>query len=70
MKAEQAIEPLLTGFLAGNLLLRMKQHHAAILEAERKRREEQDPMRVDARRAEKRRLKQQSRRSTCEKTEA
>jgi hypothetical protein len=58
-KAEQAIEPLLTGSWAGDLLLRMKQHHAALLEADRKRQEEQDPVHIGARRTEKRRLKQQ-----------
>src|SRR5271166_2843756 len=45
--------------LSSTLLTRMKQHHAALAEANRQRREEQDPARVEKRREEKRRLKQQ-----------
>jgi hypothetical protein len=58
-KADQVIEPALTGSWAGDLLVRMKQHHVALTEADRLRREEQDPARVEAQREENRRLKQQ-----------
>jgi hypothetical protein len=57
--AEQSIEPLLADSWAGALLARMKEHHAAILEATRRHMEDQDPARVEARRAEKRLIRQE-----------
>ena len=56
--AEQDIAPLLSGSWAGNLLSAMKVHHAAVTDAREKFAEENDPARVEARRAEKRRQRQ------------
>ncbi len=56
--AERVIGPLLFGSWAGDLLMRMKLHHAAVMEAHKQFEEQNDPARVEARRAEKRRQRQ------------
>lgn len=56
--ADRLIEPLLSESWAGDLLARMKRHYAAVVEERKRFEEEQDPVRVEARRAEKRRQRQ------------
>ena len=59
IEAERRIEPLLNGTWAGNMLARMKVHHRDLEDARRARDEYRDPVRVQQRREEKRRLKQE-----------
>jgi hypothetical protein len=57
--ADRELEPILVGTWGGEVLARMKAHHAAREAARRRFEESQDPIIVQARREEKRRLRQE-----------
>ena len=59
MEAERELEPALLGTWSGDVLARMKAHHKARQDARRVFAESQDPVRIEQRREEKRRLRQQ-----------